>query len=445
MHDAVSYGLPWTVPFIGLLLTIAAAPIVLRHHWERHYWLFAIGWALAYLGPNAFAHGADGTVRQVLEVAIEEYLPFMLLLGTLFIVTGGISISGTLRGSAIANTGILAFGTMIASIVGTPGAALLLLRPLLRANLHRRKATHVFVFYIFLVANIGGSLSPLGDPPLFLGYLNGVPFFWPTLHLALPTLTLAGGMLATFYALDRYLQRRSDAQVLDAVVEAARLGIAGRINLVLLAAVIGVALLRVFWQTDSGIDVMGTHWTVVEIASNLLLAAIAVLSLALTPRGVRQANDFVWSPFIEVAVLFAAIFVTLLPVMQIVEAGPNGPAGALFAGMMAQGVPDNSMFYRVTGGLSAFLDNAPTYLVFFGLAGGDPARLIGPLAPTLVAISAGACYFGGFSYIGNAPNLMVKSIVERHGVPMPGFFGYIGWAAVYLLPWLLVIEVLFMH
>jgi Na+/H+ antiporter NhaD/arsenite permease-like protein len=446
MHDAVSYGPPWALPFVGLLLTIAAAPLLLRHHWERHYWILAAGWSVAFLLPDLYVEGARTMTAQMAAVVIEDYLPFVLLVGTLYIVTGGLWISGTLRGTPATNTAIMAFGATIASVVGTPGAVLLLLRPLMRANRHRKRTTHVFVFFIFLVGNIGGSLSPLGDPPLFLGYLNGVPFFWPTVHLALPTIVLAAGLLATFWLLDAYVRRRDgDVRAAEPGVQIGKLGIAGRINLLLLAAAIGAIVLRVFWQSDASIDVMGVEWGVVDIASELALVVISLLSLAFTKSSTRRGNGFAWAPFVEVAILFAAIFVTLVPVKAIMAAGQGGPAGPLFALLFEAGAPDNVMFYRVTGLVSAFLDNAPTYLVSFGLAGGDPAQLAGPLASTLAAISMGACYFGGFTYIGNAPNLMVKAIAERHGIPMPGFFGFIGWAMVCLLPWLLLIEALFLH
>ncbi|HZT52196.1 MAG TPA: sodium:proton antiporter [Stellaceae bacterium] len=445
MHAVASYGLAAALPFLGLLLTIAAAPLLFRHHWERHYWLFATGWSLAFLVPDIAAHGAAAAAAQLVAVAIEDYLPFVLLVGTLYVVTGGLRISGTLRGTPAVNTALLAFGTLIASVVGTPGASLILLRPLIRANRHRRQATHVIVFFIFLVGNVGGSLSPLGDPPLLLGYLRGVPFFWPTLHLAVPTLLIAAGLLATFYALDRYLRRRGGDAEPGAGAAVVRLRLSGRVNLLLLAAVIGTMLLRVFWTSDAAIDAAGTPWRIVDMVVDAVLLICGGLSLRLTRPETRQANDFAWAPIVEVAVLFAAIFVTLIPLLAMLALGRDGPLGPLLARVIVGGVPDNALFFRASGLLSAFLDNAPTYLVFFGIAGGDAARLAGPQAATLAAISMGACYFGGFTYIGNAPNLMVKAIAESHGIRMPGFFGYIGWAMICLLPWLLLAEALVLH
>ncbi len=445
MHPAASYALPWTLPFVGLVLTIAAAPIMLRHHWERHYAAIALLWALAFVIPDSVVFGARVAAAQTIAVALDDYLPFALLMGTLYVVTGGLRITGTLRATPAANAMMLATGTVMASIIGAPGAALVVLRPLLRANRHRPRTTHVFVFFIFLVANIGGSLSPLGNPPLLLGFLKGVPFFWPTVHLALPTATAAGGLLATFYALDHYIRRRGEGAAAERRVGIDRLGIDGGINLVLLAAAVGAVLMRAVWRGTGAIAVMGTRWNVVDIAADGILLAVALLSLVVTRPATRRANEFAWAPLVEVAVLFAAIFITLVPVMAIMAAGPDGAAAPLFARLMAGGAPDNALFYRLTGVLSAFLDNAPTYLVFFGLAGGEVARLTGPLAPTLAAISAGACFFGGLSYIGNAPNLMVKAIVENHGLRMPSFLGYIGWAVLCLLPWLLLTEAVFFH
>ena len=445
MHDVGTYGWLWALPFAGLILTIAVAPLMLRHHWERHYAIIAVGWVLIFVVADTIAFGAAAAAARIVAVALLEYLPFILLVGTLHVVTGGIHVHGTPRGTPAINTALLAVGTALASIIGTPGAGLLLVRPLLRANRHRRHTRHVFVFFIFLVCNVGGALSPLGDPPLLLGYLRGVPFFWPTTHLALPTLTLAAGLLAIFYGLDRYLREREGGPQTAPLAGRGPLGIEGRTNVALLGAAGVAILLRAFWHTDAAVAVMGTRWGAADIAADALLAAAALLSLALTPAAIRRANEFAWAPVVEVAVLFGAIFITVIPVTAIMAAGASGPAAPLIERMVIDGRPDNALFYHVTGVLSAFVDNAPTYLVFFGLAGGDPARLAGPLSGTLAAISAGACYFGGLSYIGNAPNLLVKTIVESNGIRMPGFFGYIAWAAVCLLPWLVVVEFLFIR
>jgi Na+/H+ antiporter NhaD/arsenite permease-like protein len=319
----------------------------------------------------------------------------------------------------------------------------------LRANEGRRRVAHVVIFFIFLVANLGGSLSPLGDPPLFLGFLNGVSFFWTTVHLALPMLFVCGVLLAGFYALDSYyFHRREEERVrfLDPTPDspAASFGIDGKINFVLLAAVIGLVLMSGLWKPDFAFNVSGTHVALQNAVRDVALIGVALLSLALTPRTARAGNAFSWAPIEEVAKLFASIFVTIVPVIAILR---GGEAGA-FAGIVrlvnnAAGKPNDTMYFWATGLLSSFLDNAPTYLVFFNLAGGDAQRLMTTGATTLAAISAGAVFMGANSYIGNAPNFMVKAIAEARGVRMPGFFAYLGWSGAVLMPLFLVTGWLF--
>ncbi len=435
-------GLAWGIPFAGLLLTIALAPLAAPRLWHDHYGKIATAWGLSFVVADALRQGAAGTGREILATALHEYLPFVLLLGALFAIAGGLRIKGTPRGTPAVNVALLAFGTLIASVIGTTGASMVLIRPLIRANRHRAKAAHVFVFFILLVANVGGGLSPLGDPPLFLGYLLGVPFFWPLIHLGAPVLVLAAILLVLFYALDMLMHRRNESPS-SPLQEIEKLGLDGKLNLVLLAGVVAVVVLRAAWHPAAGIDLFGVGWNPSDIVADAALLILGTLSLAFTPATVRRANEFSWGPMIEVAILFAAIFVTLIPVMAMIGAGPDGAAAPLIARLFLGGAPNDLVFYWATGGLSAFLDNAPTYVVFFGFAGDDPALLTGGLARTLMAISAGAVFFGGMSYIGNAPNFMVKAIVESHGIKMPSFFGYVGWAALCLLPWLFVVGWLF--
>ena len=446
---AASYELAWALPFVGWLLTMGLAPLVAPRLWQAHYGKLAALWAAAFLLPDAFFHGARAMLAGLFATAVEQYLPFALLLGAFFVIAGGLRLTGTPRGTPGVNTALLAIGVLLASVIGTVGAALLMVRPLVRANRHRGAATHVFVFFIFLVANLGGALTPLGNPPLLLGYLKGVPFFWPAVHLALPTAVLAGGLLATFYALDRFLHRRRRAapSVLaePVLAEIERLGIEGAINLPLLALAILALMLRLWWPSGAGITLVGVTWPYEAMATDGLLIVAGLLSLRLTRPAIRRANDFAWAPLAEVAIVFAAIFITLIPVTAMLTAGRDGPLAPLIAHLWQNGAPDNPLFYRATGVLSALLDNAPTYLMVFGVAGNDAAHLTGPLASTLAAISAGAVYFGGLTYIGNSPNLMVKAIVESQGLRMPSFFGYVGWGLICLLPWLLVVEAIFFH
>jgi Na+/H+ antiporter NhaD/arsenite permease-like protein len=435
-------ALLWAIPFLGLLLTIAVVPQLAPRLWHRHYGTLALGWALAFLLPEAALHGAGAAVAELLETAIFEYLPFALLLGSLFIVAGGLRVTGTPRGTPAVNTAMLALGTGLASLVGTPGAAMLMVRPLLRANRHRHKSAHVFVFLILLVANVGGALTPLGNPPLFLGFLAGVPFFWPLAHLYLPTLVVAAGLLASFYALDSYLHRRGRAEP-PVLPEIEKLGIEGSVNLALLGLVILGVMLRAFWHPSLELAIGQLRWNAAEIVADGLMGAAGLLSLALTRPQTRRRNDFAWGPMIEVAVLFAGIFVTLIPVTAMIAAGETGPAAPLFRRLMPGGVPDDSLFYWATGLLSAVLDNAPSYLVFLHFVGRDGAAVAEAAPRTLAAISAAAAFFGALTYLGNAPNLLIKRIAESHGVAMPRFFTYVGWAILCLLPWLLLTQLLF--
>jgi Na+/H+ antiporter NhaD/arsenite permease-like protein len=442
---APSYGLAWGLPFLGLLATMALAPLIAPRLWHRHYGKIVALWVAAYVLPALGRGGVEAVANALLAMLLHQYLPYMLLLGTLFVVAGGLRLTGTLRGSPAVNTALLAFGTVLASLIGTIGASLVMLRPLIRANRHRAQTTHVFVFFIILVANIGGALTPLGNPPLLLGYLKGIPFAWPAVHLALPTLTLAVGLLGIFYALDHLLQRRARGGEPALLPEIEKLGVEGRVNLLLLLIVVGAVMLRSLWRPSGGLDILGVTWNFEEIVADAVLLGIGVASLVLTRPATRRANAFAWEPLTEVSILFAALFLTLIPVTAIMAAGAAGPAAPLLARMSSGGVPNNALFYAASGMSSALLDNAPTYLLFFGLAGDDPVRLAGPLAATLAAISAGATFFGGLTYIGNAPNLMIKAIVENQGLRMPSFFGYIGWTIIILLPWLVLVEAVFFH
>ncbi|CAB4049013.1 hypothetical protein LMG9964_02662 [Paraburkholderia phenoliruptrix] len=445
--NGASLSALWGLPFAGVLLSIAVFPLVAPAVWHHHFGKIAAAWALAFLVPFAFAFGASAAFGTLMHALLEEYVPFIVLLTALYTVAGGICVRGNLHGTPRLNTAILALGTLLASVMGTTGAAMLLIRPLLRANDNRRHVVHVVVFFIFLVANAGGSLSPLGDPPLFLGFLQGVDFFWTTTHLALPMLFVCGVLLVAFYCLDGYFfhQREEErSRFLDPTPDSPRLGIDGKINFLLLGAVIGLVLMSGLWKPGVSFDVLGTHVALQNVVRDVALIGVTLLSLAWTPRAARAGNDFNWAPIEEVAKLFAGIFVTIAPVIMMLRAGEAGAfAGVVHLVNDAAGQPHNAMYFWATGLLSSFLDNAPTYLVFFNLAGGDAASLMTAGATTLAAISAGAVFMGANSYIGNAPNFMVKAIAESRGVRMPGFFAYLGWSGAVLLPLFLVTGWLF--
>lgn len=436
----------WGLPFAGMLLSIALFPLVAPTFWHHHFGKIAAAWALVFLVPFAFTFGWGIALGTLVHALLEEYIPFIVLLIALYTVAGGICVRGNLHGTPRLNTTILALGTLLASVMGTTGAAMLLIRPLLRANDNRRHVVHVVVFFIFLVANAGGSLSPLGDPPLFLGFLQGVDFFWTTTHLALPMLFVCGVLLTAFYFLDsHYFHQREEerSRFFDPTPDSP-LGIDGKLNFLLLGAVVGLVLMSGLWKPGVSFDVLGTHLDLQNAIRDVALVVVMLLSLALTPRAAREGNDFNWAPIEEVAKLFAGIFVTIAPVITILRAGEAGAfAGVVHLVNDSAGRPHDAMYFWATGLLSSFLDNAPTYLVFFNLAGGDASSLMTTGATTLAAISAGAVFMGANSYIGNAPNFMVKAIAESRGVRMPSFFAYLVWSGAVLLPLFLVTGWLF--
>ena len=435
----------WALPFAGLLLSIATGPLLFHHLWEHHYGKIAGLWAVLVVVPLALVFGPGLAVNAVLHTLITEYLSFIVLLFALFTISGGILVAGNIHGTPLVNAGLLLLGALLASVVGTTGASMIMIRPVIRANDNRPFNAHVVIFFIFLVSNIGGALTPLGDPPLFVGFLRGVDFFWTTTHIWQQTLLAGVIVLAAFLALDLVLHRREAGQpkIKDPTPDS-RVRIRGLANLPLLAGVIGAILLSAYWKPGVELSVLGVAVELQNLVRDALIMALALLSLAVSRKEYRQANGFAWGPIAEVAILFAAIFVCIVPVIAILKAGTNGglaPLVALVTG--ADGAPDNLAYFWLTGALSSFLDNAPTYLVFFELAGGDAQHMMTGLAKTLAAISAGAVFMGANTYIGNAPNFMVYAIARHQGVKMPGFFGYMLWSGAILIPAFVVIGFVF--
>lgn len=431
--DGASMGPPWAVPFIAMLASIATGPLLYPKLWHQHYGKIAFAWSALLVGALAVRFGAAAAWESFVHAAVAEYLSFIVLLFALYTTAGGILVTGDMRGTPRTNATILALGTLMASFVGTTGAAMILVRPLIRANASRVRNAHVVVFFIILVANVGGALTPLGDPPLFVGFLHGVAFSWTVQHLWLQTLIVAGAVLAIFIAVDLYLYRFEKADPASGAAQPLR--VRGLVNLPLIAIIILAILVSAWWQPGVAFDVFGTTVQLPNLLRDLVLIAVALLSLKLTPDEHRSANGFTWEPIREVAILFAGIFVTIIPVMAVLHAGREGFFSWLLTAVTAHdGTTHEAAYFWLTGLLSAFLDNAPTYLVFFELAGGDAKELMGPLAGTLAAISMGAVYMGALTYIGNAPNLMVAAIAEERGVRMPSFFAYLGIAAAVLLP-----------
>jgi len=421
----------WSVvPFGLMLLCIAVLPLVAGHFWESNRNKALLSLALgvpaalfiARLEPVVLLHTAH------------EYVAFIILLGALYVISGGIVVRGTLAGTPGLNAALLGIGAVLASFIGTTGASMLLIRPLLRANSVRVRKAHIVVFFIFMVSNAGGMLTPLGDPPLFLGFLRGVPFLW-TFRLWPEWLFVNGILLALFYIIDSTIFRREDLATpgdLDevAVEHQIPLHIAGKRNFLLLAGVIAVILASGTLGLPPGTQETGM----------LLLAG---LSWFCTPIHLRNENAFSWGPIVEVAVIFAGIFATMIPALEILNA-----RGAEF------GLTQPWQFFWASGSLSSFLDNAPTYLTFTaaasGLLGTDAASLAQLLGSArgislLTAVSLGSVFLGANTYIGNGPNFMVKSIAEEHGVKMPSFFGYMAWSCGILLPLFLVVTLVFLR
>ena len=434
----------WGVPFVGILLSIAVWPLVGPHFWHHHFGKIAAAWSLAFLLPFAIVFGAHTALAGLVHALLAEYIPFILLLTALFTVSGGIYIRGNLHGTPVLNTGILLVGGILASIMGTTGASMLLIRPLIRANDNRKSSAHVVIFFIFIVSNIGGSLTPLGDPPLFLGFLKGITFFWTAAHIWPDTLFLMVVLLIMFFLLDSWMYKNEGVRREDPTPDDARFGFDGAINFVLLGCVVALVLISGVWKPGVVFNIYGTDVALPGVVRDIGMVVVTFISLAITPRGVHASNQFNWEPMKEVAKLFAGIFLTIIPVIAMLQAGVNGPFGAVVRAVTnADGSPNPAMYFWATGILSGFLDNAPTYLVFFNTAGGDPVQLMGPLATTLAAISAGAVFMGALTYIGNAPNLMVKAIAEDRGVKMPSFFGYMAWSFGILVPLFVILTFLF--
>jgi Na+/H+ antiporter NhaD/arsenite permease-like protein len=402
----------WTLPFVALLLAIAVLPLTLPRFWESNLRKLVVA---AFLGAPVLLLYLRAHPAALVHTA-EDYASFMVLLGGLFVISGGILLEGDLEATPRTNAAFLGVGAVLASLVGTTGASMLLVRPLLQTNRERTHVAHTVVFFIFLVSNIGGCLTPLGDPPLFLGYLQGVPFTW-TLRLFAPWLVTTALVLAIYVLWDRRAHAREERVDLRRdFYEVRPLRIAGKENLILLLGVLGaVAFLRAPWREAA-------------------ILGLAALSFARTDLGLRRANHFTFHPILEVAALFAGIFVTMLPALDLLRA-----RGAEL------GVREPWQFFWATGLLSSFLDNAPTYLTFLALGQGLrlPAEVVGVPEAILRAISLGAVFMGANTYIGNGPNFMVRSIAEERGVRMPSFGGYMLYSGAVLIPVFVVVTLLF--
>jgi Na+/H+ antiporter NhaD/arsenite permease-like protein len=405
-------------PFVLLLLALALLPLLAERFWHSNaHKALVVAWLALPVAGYLFALGAPGTRALLHE--LEQYVSFILLLASLYTIAGGIVLDGDIQAKPLTNTLFLALGAGLANLIGTTGASMLLIRALLRINQQRRHTHHLPIFFIFTVSNLGGLLTPLGDPPLFLGYLNGVPFAW-TLQLWPQWLAANGIVLAVFLAWDARAYRRESAKALERDVRQTEpLRVRGLVNFLFLFGVVGAVLMQS--SLPRGVSELG-------------IAGMAVLSLYATSEGLRECNGFSWGPITEVAVLFAGIFVTMVPALELLKV--HGPSF---------GVTQPWQYFWLTGSLSSFLDNAPTYLTFATMAAGPhDFRWLAQNEPAILkAISCGAVFMGANTYIGNGPNFMVKAIAEEAGLRTPSFFGYMAYSGLILLPIFVILTLCF--
>lgn len=438
------------IPFAGLLLCIAVMPLVKGAWWDAHKPHVVILWILATVIPFAILYGAGEMAETVLDCTVNDYVTFIVLLFGLFCVSGNITMEGDFAGSPRVNVGLLALGTFLASCIGTTGASMLMVRPVLKMNTWRKRKAHIMIFFIFMVSNMGGILTPIGDPPLLMGFMRGVPFFW-SLHLFPVLLFNMVVLLFVFYHVDKRMYRKdiAEGRKPDISKPGTQFRIDGLHNLIfLLMIVIAVILSGVLpgmnaFQDNAG-NVLGIHifrdvtLSIPSLIEIVIILAAAGLSFRTTPKDIRTRNHFTWGAIQEVAVLFIGIFITMQPALMLLrQVGPN------------LGLDQPYQFFWATGALSSFLDNTPTYLVFLTTAGavgftnGISTSLGTVPVHLLSAISCGAVFMGANTYIGNAPNFMVKSISDENGVHMPSFFGYMLWSLGFLIPLFLLDTLIF--
>lgn len=428
-------SLLFSIPFAGMLLSIAIMPLIAGEWWEKRQQYMVILWSVLFLIPLAVVYSPRIMAEVLCKIVFTDYITFIILLFGLFCVTGNISIKGNFSGTPKMNVILLLVGTLLAGWIGTTGASMLMIRPIIKSNAWRKRRAHTIIFFIFLVANLGGCLTPVGDPPLLMGFMRGVPFFW-SLRL-FPVLLLNGViLLVIYYILDtrNYKKELAEGYQPEGCKEKINLKMEGKHNIIFVAMIIIAVILSGALPSipalSGGIHIMGDvtfgYAAIIEIAI-ILLAAF--LSMKTTKKELRTENQFTWGPIKEVAILFIGIFITMEPALLFLESH-----GA------SLGITQPWQMFWITGLLSSFLDNTPTYLVFLTTAGAlgatsGVATAVGTIAPTmLMAISVGAVCMGANTYIGNAPNFMVKSVAEESGIRMPSFFGYIGWSVCILIP-----------
>lgn len=435
----ISFSQLWALPFIGILASLALVPVLSSTFWHQHYRKIIIGWIGSFLLPLMIFESTLEAFILFLAALVHHYLPFMVLITTLFTIGGGIHITMRGKASPLLNAAILGFGAIISNIIGTMGASMLLIRPVISLNKYRRYTTHVIIFFIFLVSNIGGVLTPLGDPPLFIGFLNNIDFFWTTINLFYPFLITISALLIIFWIVDHYYFYH-DPSIPDPshTHGEAKIQIKGKRNFFYLCLAIATIIIESMVTYKLPINILGLTFSITSLARDLILVLIIIASWRLTPPNVHELNHFSWEPLKEVAFIFLGIFITVIPVLSMLKEGQSGPLGELLQLANSDHLSRVQVYFWLTGIFSAFLDNAPTYLIFFNMAGSDAHQLMYENPQVLAAISLGSVFMGAMTYIGNAPNFVVRAIAIRAHVKMPSFFGYILWSLGILFPFFLI-------
>ena len=463
-------------PFVGALLSLSLLPLLAPAVWHRFENYILSFWGMLSVAVIMTSTTASSATHVLFDTIWNDYIPFVAIIFALFTITGGVHIHLHSRGTPFKNVCLLTIASFMASFVGTTGASILFIRPMLHFNKDRTYVIHTVIFFIFIVSNIAGCLTPLGDPPLFIGYLMKVPFFWPLTHLWQPFLFVFSALLLIYWRVDSYFFRREftpsshvmlgldpsisknakshkdgNAQPAEVLVSSTRMtkarikksiSIEGKRNIALLGLIIITAIATPSLPSIQFTKIFGVDITFPDCSAILLFLSIGILSYRITPHSIHKKQHFNFHPVSEIARVFLCIFITLAPVSQMLAAGKNGPFAPLLS-VMATANPAPYYFW-LTGLFSSFLDNAPTYIVFFELAGGNVANLTTTQAPILIAISLGAVFMGALTYIGNAPNFMVRSIAKQHGVYMPSFLGYMGWSLLILLPLFLMMSLIWL-
>ncbi len=441
----------WSLPFLGIILSIAIFPLVLPDFWSKHYGKISLVWGGIVLIGLGISQGPVVSLFTINSVMFDQYLPFIVLILSLYTVTGGISLEGEHDGTPKINLVLLTIGAILSSWLGTTGASVLLIRPVIKANSWRTFKAHTIIFFIFIVGNIAGTLTPIGNPPLLMGFISKIPFFWPFDKLFGPTFFSTAILLIIYFLIDLYYYNRETEK--PTIPNKSKIYIKGLWNIPLLIIIICSVVISSF---DFGITftLFYKQIPLSQVIETIVLISVTIISLKITSKEIRILNNFTWHPMIEVGKIFAAIFICMAPLIAMLRSGEDGPMSFIIKSLSDKhGDPVNGMYYWLSGGLSAFLDSAPAYLTFFNTAVAPAAALhiaphlfmINVIPKTLIAITTGASFMGAITYIGNAPNMMIKFIAEDNNIKMPSFFGYMLWSIVILIPLFILVQYLYIQ